>query len=669
MNYRGGPRFNEKAPPQKKKISPKNIIPQAKSFFARLFYIVGLVWEAKPIILIAMATLCLFDGVLPVVGAFISKELLNEIASFIGGSLVKDSLGNELSTFFSAFLNELKPIFLLLIFQLVYQLLRRVISSISSCVNSIAGELVVNHIKLKIMDKAKTVDISSFDSPDFYEKLENANREAGMRPIMILRATFNVISSFISAISFIIVLAGLHPLAPVFIIIMSLPGAIINYRYRNHNFRYMRMHSKERRQMQYFSASVSDKDKAKEIRVMGLADELISKYKSAFAKYFAGLKKMIIKEQTYQTTISILTVLADCIIFMYVAYSVIYNGGLIGDYSLYTGALSAIMSQVTAIIAATATIYEGTLFIDNMMVFMREEIKIVPNVEKPLLPKQDETHTIEFRNVSFRYPGTETDVIKNVNLTIQTGETVLLVGLNGAGKTTLIKLLMRLYDPTEGIILLDGADIRSYDVEALYNLYGVIFQDYVKYAITVKENIVYGDIRGGIDEEKMKRSAQSSDADSFIKKLPLEYDTPLTRFFEENGIELSIGQWQKLSIARAFYKKSDIMILDEPTASLDPLAEQEVFDKFTELSEGKLTLLVSHRLSSATTASKIVVMEDGRIVETGTHEDLIKQGGKYALLFNTQAQHYISPESRRAREKQSNGKKKNEDLYEASDET
>ena len=237
--------------------------------------------------------------------------------------------------------------------------------------------------------------------------------------------------------------------------------------------------------------------------------------------------------------------------------------------------------------------------------------------------------------------------LNSIDLSIDRGKIIGILGPNGSGKTTLIKLLTRLYDPTDGIILLDGVDIRSYDVKALYDLYGIIFQDYVKYAVTVRENIAYGDIKSGIDEEKIKQAAQSSDADSFIKKLPNEYDTPLMRFFEDNGIELSIGQWQKLSIARAYYKKSDIMILDEPTASLDPLAEQEVFDSFTELSEGKLTLLVSHRLSSATTASKIIVMEDGCVVETGTHDELMAKGGKYALLFNTQAKHYISPVKRR----------------------
>jgi ABC-type multidrug transport system fused ATPase/permease subunit len=247
---------------------------------------------------------------------------------------------------------------------------------------------------------------------------------------------------------------------------------------------------------------------------------------------------------------------------------------------------------------------------------------------------------IELKNVTKTYPN-GTRALHNVDLKIDDGEFVFIVGPNGAGKTTLIKLLTRLYDVTEGEILLDGRDIRAYDLKELYSLYGIIFQDYVKYALSVKENIAFGDISQGIDEQKIKEAAEKSDADEFICKLPDGYDTPLMRIFEENGIELSIGQWQKLSIARAFYKDCDIMILDEPTASLDPLAEQEIFNQFSELSEGKLTLLVSHRLSSATRATKILVLENGELIEEGTHESLMEADGKYALLFRTQAQHYI----------------------------
>jgi ABC-type multidrug transport system fused ATPase/permease subunit len=250
-------------------------------------------------------------------------------------------------------------------------------------------------------------------------------------------------------------------------------------------------------------------------------------------------------------------------------------------------------------------------------------------------------HTIEFRNVSFSYPGKERKVIKNVNLTLRPGETVVLVGLNGAGKTTFIKLLTRLYDPTEGEILLDGKDLRDYDVKELYRLYGLIFQDFGKYAVSFADNIRFGDLKKADDGTALQRAAAQSGADHVAEGLKHGYETQLMRYFDRDGTELSIGQWQKLSVARAFYSDADILILDEPTASLDPLAEKEIFERFDELRGDKTAIFVSHRLSSATVASKIVVLENGRVAEEGNHRELMERNGKYALLFNTQAERYL----------------------------
>jgi ABC-type multidrug transport system fused ATPase/permease subunit len=611
----------------------KGFFPRMTDFFSRLFYIVSLVWETAPFILILMALLCLFEGVLPVIGAYISRYLINSVAELIGTSAATDSVYHNLFTI-------LRPVLFVLLLQLIYIIMQKVIERLGNAVTVIAGELVVNHIKLKIIGKAKEVDQSSFDRPSFYEKLENANREAGMRPIQILRATFSVISSAISVISFIVVLATLSPIAPLVILISAIPGAIVTYIYRNRNFRYMRRHSRERREMNYYSDMMVNKDAAKEIKLLGLGDTFIGKYKSAFSKYFKGLKQLAVRENSIRILVSVISALANCLIFAYVAYDVVFNKGLIGDYSLYTGALSSVMGSVTAVVAATATIYEGTLFIDNMIEFMKETPKIVPIGEKPLIPSRKTSHTIEFKNVSFIYPGTDIKVIDNLNLTFKTGERIVLVGLNGAGKTTLIKLLTRLYDPTEGQILLDGEDLKKYDPKAYYDMFGIIFQDFGKYAVTAKENIQFGDVDNGEDMEKIESSAKASDADFFIRKLPAGYDTPLTRMFEENGIELSGGQWQKLSVARAFYKDSDFLILDEPTASLDAIAEQKIFDQFSVLSEGKLSIFVSHRLSSATSADRIVVLGAGRLIELGTHEELMARKGEYYHLFSTQAKRY-----------------------------
>ncbi len=618
--------------PKSLKEIPSYLFKRAKGFLARLFYIIGLVWQTAPAILIFMALFCLADGLLPVAGAYISSELLNEIAALIGKSGTDSILDNIFVI--------MRPLILLFALYFIYLFVKKIITHVNTMVTGIAGELVSNHIKMKILAKSKTVDLRSFDRPEFYEKLENANREASMRPIGILSATFRVISSLISVVSFIVVLATLSPVAPLIIIIASVPGAIVNYIFRNRNFRYIRRHSKDRRQMQYYSSLMVNKDMAKEIKLLGLGDTLTAKYQSVFKKYYKGLKSLIIKEGITQTVVGLVTVTANCALFLYVAYTVVFENGRIGDYSLYTGALTSIAGHVATLVASTATIYEGTLFINNMMEFMNEEPTVVPTVAPPRMPKRGCAHTVEFKNVSFSYPGTDRCVIKNVNLTLRPSESVVLVGLNGAGKTTLIKLLTRLYDPTEGVILLDGHDIREYDVDALYDMYGIVFQDFGKYAESAAENIEFGDVRREHDREDVKVAARRGNSADYIERLPLGYDTPLTRIFEEDGIELSIGQWQKLSISRAFYKSSDILILDEPTASLDPMAEQEVFDRFAELTRDKISIFVSHRLSSATTAGKIVVLENGQIVEEGTHEELMTLGGKYHKLFTTQAQRY-----------------------------
>ena len=281
---------------------------------------------------------------------------------------------------------------------------------------------------------------------------------------------------------------------------------------------------------------------------------------------------------------------------------------------------------------------------------MNEKMGIVPKTDNPVIPEKGIKHTIELRNVSFSYPGSTRKVIKNVNLTFEAGKMSVLVGLNGAGKTTLIKLITRLYDPTEGEILLDGININQYDVKELYSLYGIIFQDFGKYASTVRENIAYGRINEPIDQERIERAAEKVDATEFISQLKEGYDTSLTRYFETNGTELSIGQWQKLSVARAFYSDADILILDEPTASLDPMAEQEIFNQFEELGNNKTTIFVSHRLSSATIADQIVVLKDGEVVELGNHQQLMDKEGEYYQLFTTQAKRYLDEEDEQSLE-------------------
>ena len=590
-------------------------------FFSRLFYIFGIVWETRPWMLFVMFFMSVFNGVMPLLGAYISRSLINALIGSSGQSF--------------------NVILRLLIFQFLYLFLLRLVASVDNMLTRTFSEQLVHSIRRKIMVKADELDLQSFDQPEFYEKLENANREAGHRPLQIATSTFSMMSTIISMISFIVVLWAVSPLAPLAIILAAIPSAVVNYTYRGKSANYMRRRSIDRRKMDYYSGLMVDKDQVKEVRLFHLGPLFTQRFDEVFEKYYAGLKALIVSEGKWNILTTALMNAVNCGIFIWVAYKVFQGELTVGDYTLYTGALNSIGSGVTSLIATTASIYEGTLFIDNMISFMNEKQTIVPRLDPPA-PVSRGGHEIEYRHVYFRYPGMDHDVLKDINLHFKSGESVVLVGLNGAGKTTLLKLMTRLYDPTQGEILLDGRDIRDYDVEQLYDIYGTIFQDFGRYADTVEMNIAYGQIDQPIDPERIKEAAVQGNADPYIQQLPKGYQTPLMRIFEVDGAELSGGQWQKLAVSRAFYNDSDILILDEPTASLDPLAEQEIFSQFDKLREGKLTFYVSHRLSSATTASQIVVLENGQVAEVGTHAELIQRNGTYHKLFTVQAERYLT---------------------------
>ena len=623
-------------PPKNIADVPRYLKELLSGFFSRMGYVCKLVWKTGPWILFCMLFFAILQGLMPVVASKISEAVLNELQTQYG------LFGGSFAAFFGT------SVFVLLIVMFSYNILHSIINTLKNTVTRIAGELVVRTVKLEIMNKAKTLDLCSFDLPAFYEKLENANREAGMRPIQILSSTFAVVSAAITLTSYIIILAAELWWAALVMVLVSVPSAIINFHYRRKHFQYMRRRSKDRRQMSYYSDLMVNKDMVKEIRMFGLSETFIGRYKATFDRYYAGIRALILKEDMWHVIIAVVSSIVNCGFFAWFAYGVVTGRYQVGTYTLYAGALSQISAEVGALITISATIYEGTLFIDNLTSFLKEKPTVVPVLpeerqeEGPLKVAHGQSHTIEFKHVSFIYPGGTRKVLDDVNLLIRPGETLVLVGLNGAGKTTLLKLLTRLYDPTEGVILLDGQDIRAYDVEDLYSMFGIIFQDFGKYAVNVSENIHFGNIRKEMKEEDIRRAAEEADATDYIGRLPGGFDTPLMRIFEDDGIELSIGQWQKLAIARAFYSDSDVLILDEPTASLDPMAEQEIFNQFDRLRSDKTTIFVSHRLSSATVASKIAVLEYGKLIEEGDHRTLMAKRGRYYELFSTQAKRYVT---------------------------
>ncbi len=642
---------------------PSYLTTLLRGFFGRLFYIFGIVWKTAPWIMLAMSAIALLQGVLPILSLHVSSAILNALQS----AYTLAASGAEVSGFWQvlpwkAIVTVVEGnsdavllaslVFSLVLLSFVLRVIASVVSLINNAVTRIGGELVVKQIKIMIMEKAKDLDLASFDLPEFYEKLENANREAGHRPIQILSSTFSVITTVIQLISYIVTLVIIPDMwiAALVMSLLAIPTAIVNFYYRRKNFDYIRRRSKDRRQMNYYSDLMVNKDLVKEVRLFHLSDTFIGRYRTTFDKYFAGLRSLILRENVGYLIINIVTNGAYFVFFALIAYRVFLGQMLIGDYSLYTNSLMSVSGCIASLITISAHIYEGTLFIDNLIAFIKEKQTVVPVLPEPTAEcptpaparvNHGSAHTIVFEHVSFCYPGSDRRVLDDVCVTIRPGETLVLVGLNGAGKTTLIKLLTRLYDPTEGRILLDGRDLREYDVEDLYKMFGIIFQDFGKYAVSVSENISFGDVYISPDAQKIREAAEKSNADEYISKLPGGYDTALMRYFEPDGTELSIGQWQKLAIARAFYSTSDVLILDEPTASLDPMAEQEIFNQFDRLRADKTTIFVSHRLSSATVATKILVMEYGRVIEEGDHRALMDKKGRYFELFSTQAKRYL----------------------------
>ncbi|MBO5649407.1 MAG: ABC transporter ATP-binding protein [Clostridia bacterium] len=603
----------------------------------RMRYVFGIVWRTRRWILPEMLFMTLYDGVMPVVSSLIHAALLNALAEAI--------LNRSADGFY-----------LYLYLQFGYLIVNSIVRNLHSILHRIAGELVTNSIKVSIIEKAREVDLASFDNPDFYERLENANREAGGRPIQILQNLFSICSTVISVALYVAAMAAILPAAPWLIVAVSIPSAIVNFIYRRKNFNYIRRRSIDRREMNYYSSLLVEREMVKEVRLFGLSNFFIDGYKRVFLRYFGGLKKLICAEGFWQVFFMLLSTAVNCALYIAIARNIIYGTGQIGDFSFYTGALSAIANGVTTLITTSATIYEGSLFIDNLILFMNERRTVIPvhasrtedggeqlvPMESPLPVKRHTGHTVVFDHVCFRYPGMDHDILHDICVTFEPGDTCVLVGLNGAGKTTMIKLLTRLYDPTSGVIYLDGEDIRKYDTEQLYKMFGIIFQDFGKYAFTVSDNIAFGDIDRPLDMDRVQEAAVCADADTYIRTLPDGYATPLQRIFSEKGRELSVGQWQKLSIARAFYSDSDFLILDEPTASLDAIAEQEVFRQFDALRRDKTTLFVSHRLSSATVANKIIVLDGGTVAEMGDHPTLMRARGTYYKLFSAQAERYIA---------------------------
>jgi ATP-binding cassette, subfamily B, bacterial len=485
------------------------------------------------------------------------------------------------------------------------------------------------------------VDMASFDNPEFYNSLERARNQATGSVLNTLWAFLKTGGQIITLLSFTAIVMTFNPLLGILIFVSTIPIGVFEVHFNQKRYLLSYRQSKDRRGVVLYPRHFTLIDHIKELKVYKLWSLFLDKYLSSYERHIAAIKKLMLEKGFWIFAGSIILYGAIGYSYFHIG-SAAFRGELsISDFTFFIAAVVGLSSCVEKIIRAFAEIYLSTLFVEDLRLFLAHEPTIIDGLKKALKPfRNGGLHTIEFVDVFFKYFNTDRYVLEKINFKIHAGETVAFVGLNGAGKTTLVKLLMRLYDPTEGTILLDGKDLREYDPRSIYDLFGVVFQDYSKMAMTIEESICAGDMSSPIDEERMKVAAAKCGVDGLIEEYPEKYKTFLTRQFYEDGVELSIGQWQKIAIARAFYRKSEIIVMDEPSASLDAETESKIFKDIEKLKGNSTSIFVSHRLSCATMTNKIIFIENGRIEEIGSHDELIEKEGKYSRLFKMQAGRY-----------------------------
>ncbi|MCE3243552.1 MAG: transporter related [Deltaproteobacteria bacterium] len=497
---------------------------------------------------------------------------------------------------------------------------------------------LANRIRAEIIGKALTLDLAYFEDSDFYDRLQNARRDGGYKPVELINDTFLIVQNSITLISFALLMLRFSPWLVVVLLATSIPSFIAETRYSERGFRLLTRRAPETRQVNYLSRLLTEDTAVKEIKLFNLGGTLLNRYTTLFDKFFEEDKSLALRRATAGFGLGLIATLGFYGSYAWIVWYTVQGKISLGDMTLYLAIFRQGQSTFQSILSAVGNIYENNLFMANFFEFLCLEprMKITGQKRKLSLPLRG---GIEFRDIGFRYPDSEEWALRGVNLIIRPGEKIALVGHNGAGKTTLIKLLSRLYDPTEGSILIDGIDIRDLDPLELQQRIGVIFQDFVRYHLPVRENIGFGQIDAMDDVERIAAAAQKSGAQAVVEELPEGYETMLGRWFHD-GHELSLGQWQKVALARAFMRDAEILVLDEPTASVDARAEYEIFQNFKALTEGKMAILISHRFSTVRMADRIAVIQEGRIAELGTHDELLSRAGTYAELFSMQAEGY-----------------------------
>jgi ATP-binding cassette, subfamily B, bacterial len=597
----------------------KSKIQKASRFLPAL----RLVWQSSPGWTIARIVILIILGILPLISIYLAKLIVDTVTM---GLMATD----KTATF--------SEILKLLLLAGVVTVVNGLCTSLSEFVNTAHSLRVTDYMQGIMHAKSIEADLEYYENAKYFDALQRAQQEAPYRPPQILNRLAQVGQNSISLITMVGLLSSLHWGIIGVLMVAALPAVFVRVQQSRIMYQWQRKRTGMDRQSMYLGFMLTGDLFAKEIRLFGLG--------SFFSAWYLRIRQQLYEERL---DISKRKALANFLaqgfagilifaIYSFIIYQTLQGVLRLGDLVLYYQALQRGQLNINGLLTGVSGLYEDNLFLTNLYEFLDLKPTIVDPIDPKPFPETIKTGIV-FNQVSFQYSNSTRQALSNINLCIEPGKTIALVGENGCGKTTLIKLLCRLYDPTSGSITIDGIDIREFEITDLRRQVGVIFQDYAKYNLTAFENIWLGNVEVPREDEKIIAAAHRSGADEVIHQLPQGYDTVLGKLFDQ-GEELSIGQWQKIALARAFLRSSQLIILDEPTSAMDPKAEYEVFNQFRQLIKDQAAILITHRLSTVKMADCIYVMDQGSIVESGTHDQLMQQRGSYAHLFETQAQNY-----------------------------
>jgi len=584
---------------------------------------IELVWTTHKGLTLALAGLTVCAGLLPAAVAYVGK-------------LIVDAVVAAIAVYQVAPVDYTPLLGLVVIEGLLVAAMTGAQRGISFC-QSLLRVLLSQRVNVLILDKALKLELAQFEDSEFYDKLNRARQEASVRPLSLVNRTFALVQNGISLVSYAALLAQFSPWAVLILVTAGLPVFVAEAKFSGERFRIFRWRSPLRRMLLYLEVVLAREDHAKEVQLFNLGPGLLRRYRDIFAELYAEEKRLTIRRDSWGFALGLLGSAAFYVAYAWVAFAAVQGRISLGDMTMYLLVFKQGQSAVTAMLSAVGGMYEDNLYLSNLYEYL-EQPQAVAHGTAGSGP--DPKGALCFENVSFRYPGAQHDALSNVTLGFRRGQSVALVGHNGSGKTTLVKLLAGLYRPDSGRILYQGLDLNQWDPLALRGRIGVIFQDFNRYQLKVGENIGAGDVTAFNDARRWAEAAEKGQAAELIDTLPAGYETQLGRWFND-GQELSGGQWQRIALARAFMReRAEILVLDEPTSSMDAEAETQIFEHFRSLTRDKIVILISHRFSTVRQADVIVVLDQGRVIEQGTHEELMREGGSYARLFELQARAY-----------------------------